>query len=88
MTKDAMNRQAPDRSDHPAEGNPLLDGSDPYGKVKANPFITGADGKIYHMAVQAENKIPSVYPAIDNDLAVENIANDFDMTQADAQDLK
>ena len=88
MAKEEMNRQARDGVDHQAEPMPLLDDSESYGKVKANPFITGADGKIYHMAVQAENKIPSVYPAIDNDLAVENITNDFDMTQADAQDLK
>ena len=31
--------------------------------------------------------IPAVFPAIDNDLAVENLVNDFDMTAADRQDL-
>lgn len=30
---------------------------------------------------------PAVFPAIDNDLAVENLVNDFDMTAADRQDL-
>ena len=29
----------------------------------------------------------SPFPAIDNDLAAENLANDFDMTAADLQDL-
>lgn len=32
--------------------------------------------------------VPLVFPAIDNDLAIENIENDFDMTQADLQDLE
>ena len=36
------------------------------GKVKANPFVTGADGKIHHLALQAENKLPAVYPAADH----------------------
>lgn len=34
------------------------------------------------------DRIPAVFPAIDNDLAVENIQNDFDMTGADRQDLE
>ena len=29
----------------------------------------------------------SPFPAIDNDLAAENLTNDFDMTAADLQDL-
>lgn len=57
------------------------------GKIKANPLISGADGKVYHIPSQAERKLPAVFPAIDNDLAVENITNDFDMTAADLQDL-
>lgn len=28
------------------------------------------------------------FPAIDNDLAVENLTNDFDMTGADLQDIR
>ena len=34
-----------------------------------------------------KNTVPP-FPAIDNDLAVENITNDFDMTAADRQDLQ
>lgn len=33
-------------------------------------------------------EIPPVLVAIDNDLAVENLENDFDMTAADRQDLQ
>ena len=38
-------------------------------------------------AVPHADMIPPVFPAIDNDLAVENLVNDFDMTAADRQDL-
>ncbi|MGN0999391.1 MAG: hypothetical protein ACI4PO_07555 [Faecousia sp.] len=41
------------------------------------------------MAKKGEaESIPPVFPAIDNDLAVENLENDFDMTAADRQDLE
>lgn len=38
--------------------------------------------------ISEKNKIPEAFPAIDNDMAVENINNDFDMTFADLQDLQ
>ena len=38
-------------------------------------------------AVAHADVTPAVFPAIDNDLAVENLVNDFDMTAADRQDL-
>jgi hypothetical protein len=57
------------------------------GKIKANPLITGADGKVYHVPSQAERTISSAFPAFDNDLAVENYANDFDMSSMDMEDL-
>ena len=34
------------------------------------------------------NEIPPVFGAADNDLAVENMENDFDMTAADKEDFK
>ena len=34
-----------------------------------------------------DRKPSAAFPAIDNDLAVENLTNDFDMTAADLQDL-
>jgi hypothetical protein len=51
-------------------------------------LIAGENGKVYHSIPHAEGKIPSAFPAIDNDLAVENFTNDFDMTAADMQDLQ
>ena len=59
------------------------------GKTKARNLIAGGNGKVYHgIPHAAELKIPAVFPAIDNDLAVENLNNDFDMTAADLQDLQ
>lgn len=34
------------------------------------------------------NEIPPVFGAADNDLAVDNMANDFDMTAADKEDFR
>ena len=39
-------------------------------------------------SVPQAGKVPAAFPAIDNDLAVENLENDFDMTAADLQDLR
>ena len=39
------------------------------------------------MEKKKNEKIPAVFPAIDNDLAIENFTNDFDMTAADLQDI-
>lgn len=58
------------------------------GKVKARNLIASTNGKVYHSTPHAENKLPEAFPAIDNDLAVENFTNDFDMTAADLQDLQ
>lgn len=66
----------------------IINGKAKSGKVKANPLIAGAAGKVYHGVPHEEIKIPAVFPAIDNDLAVENFTNDFDMTAADLQDLQ
>lgn len=68
---------------------PEISGKAKSGKVKARPLIAGAVGKVYHgVPHAAESKIPAAFPAIDNDLAVENLNNDFDMTAADLQDLQ
>ncbi len=66
---------------------PEIQGKAKSGKIKARPLIAGEKGKVYHAVPHAE-EIPAVFPAIDNDLAVENLENDFDMTAADRQDLK
>ena len=68
---------------------PEISGKAKSGKVKARNLIAGAGGKVYHgIPHAAEPKIPAAFPAIDNDLAVENLNNDFDMTAADLQDLQ
>ena len=55
-------------------------------KEKANPLITGEEGKVYHTKPHAnERPISSVYPVIDTDLARDNIEND--LSSADLQDL-
>ncbi len=86
MAKQGMKR--PDYTKlHPKNEHgpvPILQGKAKSGKKKANPIIAGtmgAEQKVWH-----EKPIPPAYPAIDNDLAVENLAND--LTIADLQDLE
>lgn len=68
---------------------PEISGKAKSGKTKANPLIADAGGKVYHgIPHAAESKIPASFSTIDNDLAVENLNNDFDMTAADLQDLQ
>ena len=67
---------------------PIINGKAKRGKAKANPLIAGGSGKVYHSVPHAESKIPDAFPAIDNDLAADNLINDFDMTGADLQDLQ
>lgn len=88
MAKKGMKRPEHAHESNPISPVPIISGKAKAGKIKANPLITGADGKVYPVAAQAESKLPSVFPAIDNDLAVENFTNDFDMTFADLQDLR
>lgn len=51
------------------------------------PLFTDTTGKLCLGVPGGEDVIPPVFPAIDNDLAVENLTNDFDMTGADLQDF-
>ncbi len=88
MAKQGMKRPEIEHGKNDFPPVPIISGKAKTGKVKANPLIAGADGKVYHIPAQAERKLPAVFPAIDNDLAVENITNDFDMTAADLQDLR
>ena len=68
---------------------PEISGKAKSGKTKARNLIAGENGKVYHSIPHTTApKIPGVFPAIDNDLAVENLTNDFDMTAADLQDLQ
>lgn len=88
MAKQGMKRIEPKHEKNAVPPVPILNGKAKSGKVKANPLIPGTHGKVYHGTPHTEDKVPPVFPAIDNDLAVENFTNDFDMTAADLQDLQ
>lgn len=79
MAKQGMKR--PERT-HPQPRNqvapvPELQGKAKRGKKDANPIVSGTGGaaqKVFH----TERPIPSdVYPAIDTDLARDNLQNDI-----------
>ncbi len=88
MAKQGMKRFYPPHDKNEENPVPLISGKAKSGKIKARPMIAGGNGKVFHTTppVSAE-KIPSAYGPSDNDLAVENLENDFDMTAADRQDL-
>ena len=86
MAKQGMKR--PDYTKlHPKNAQspvPILQGKAKSGKEKAPAIVAGtmgAEQKVWH-----EKPIPAAYRAIDNDLAVDNLAND--LTMADLQDLE
>ncbi len=81
MKRPTITKQHPKNETGPV---PILQGKAKSGQKKANPIVAdtmGAEQKVWH-----EKPIPPAYPAIDNDLAVENLAND--LTMADLQDLQ
>ena len=88
MAKKGMKRYEPKHEKNTVTPVPIINGKAKSGKVKANPLIAGSDGKVYHSVPHGEDRIPSAFPVIDNDLAVANFTNDFDMTAADLQDLQ
>ena len=88
MAKKGMKRYEPQHKKNTVTPVSVLSGKAKSGKIRANPLIAGANGKVYHSVPHSEDTIPAVFPAIDNDLAVENFTNDFDMTAADLQDLQ
>ena len=92
MAKQGMKRFYPKHKKNDLEPVPQIQGKARSGKEKAKPLIAGEQGgigKVYHGIPHSESdNIPAVFGAIDNDLAAENILNDFDMTAADMQDLK
>ena len=88
MAKQGMKRPEFEHRKNTVPPVPGINGKAKSGKMKANPLIAGTHGKVYHSIPHTEDKIPEAYQAIDNDLAVENFANDFDMTAADLQDLQ
>ncbi len=68
---------------------PEISGKAKSGKEKARNLIAGENGKVYHSVPHVTApKVTGIFHSIDNDLAVENLTNDFDMTDADLQDLQ
>ena len=88
MAKQGMKRPEITHRKNAVAPVPIISGKAKSGKIKASPLIPGTNGKVYHTTPHSQTKIPAVFPAIDNDLAVENFTNDFDMTAADLQDLQ
>lgn len=88
MAKQGMKRPEMEHRKNTVPSVPIISGKAKSEKIKANPLIPSTNGKVYHTTPHAESKIPDIFPAIDNDLAVENFTNDFDMTAADMQDLQ
>lgn len=68
---------------------PEIQGKAKHGKAHVNSIIAGTEApsqKVYHSTPHSlDRPISSVYPAIDNDLARDNLENDI--TAADLQDL-
>ena len=88
MAKKGMKRPEFEHEKNTQPPVPIINGKAKSGKEKANPLIAGTHGKVYHSIPHSKSTIPAVFPAIDNDLAVENLTNDFDVTAADLQDLQ
>lgn len=92
MAKKGMKRYFSQQPKNEVAPVPEISGKAKSGKVKADPIIKGEKFpyiKSYHaVPFTNANEIPPAFVAIDNDLAVENIESDFDMTAADLQDFK
>ena len=88
MAKKGMKRYEPKHEKNAVPPVPIINGKAKSGEIKANPSIPNTNGKVYHSIPHGKDNISAVFPAIDNDLAVENLTNDFDMTAADLQDLR
>lgn len=59
---------------------PELQGKAKHSKKPARPIIAGTESpaqKVYHSAPHSEKPISPAYPAIDNDLARDNLENDI-----------
>lgn len=67
-----------------ASRNKSVNGKSPVISGVTVPFI-----RSYHaVPFNNMNEIPPVFCGADNDLAAENMENDFDMTAADLQDFR
>lgn len=68
---------------------PEIQGKAKHGKTHVNPIVAGTkppSQKVWHTDSHSKEKtISDAYPAIDNDLARDNLENDI--TAADLQDM-
>lgn len=91
MAKKGMNRPEYThiRSRNDVSPVPEIQGKAKSGKTYVNPIIAGTSGasqKVWHNKSHSEeDPISSAYPAIDNDLARDNLENDI--PAADMQDI-
>ncbi len=97
MAKQGMKRpeEMPDKKEEKKKKEPLvpeIQGKAKNSGEKANPIIVGPrtpDIMVYHTEPFQDDKndkpISAAYPAIDTDLAIDNLQNDI--PQADLQDL-
>ena len=89
MAKQGMKHDYTRHEEPGAPSVPQISGKAKSGKEKAKPLIPGTHGKVYHAVPHAAaDAVPSAFPTIDNDLAAENLENNFDMTAADLLDLE
>ncbi len=93
MAKQGMKRPQETHEKHrnPVPAVPEIQGKAKHGHNNANPIIAGTkapDMKVYHATPHKTEKPVSseAYPAIDTDLARDNVEND--LTAADLQDLE
>lgn len=77
MAKQGMKRPTFNRKKNEVPPVTEISGKAKRGHNPAPPLIAGSQGKVWHDASHEEN-----------DLAVENMMNDFDMTAADLQDFE
>lgn len=76
MAKQGMKRPEPEHRKNETPPVPQINGKARHGKKKAAPLIPDEVGKVFHGG-----------PRDGNDLALENLMNDYDMTAADLQDF-
>ena len=82
MSKQGMkqNESPRTRPRHSTPPVPEIQGKAKHGKINARPIIAGTvppAQKVYHAVPHQETPISDAYPAIDNDLARDNLENDF-----------
>lgn len=87
MAKKGMKRYDSEHKASDAARVPEISGKAKSGKIQAFPIIPGTLGKVYHTT---PHKNPAAFTSsvTDNDLALENLAEDLNLTAADLQDLK